>query len=260
MSNDVIWLNGWQRASRGWTLEAVVHDGSQWGTRLLPAGWLQQSGRLFEPSARPFQRLASTSFRVKISDLMCLSPLLNPGYLLGARIPAAGRTRQAVYVLESEGGRVFLPAALLLRELWMWSASATDALLTPNSLSLCLGLGAGEQGPHVAASGALAHAGRSDTGLRRLCWLAQSADAQASWASVLTFAHEGALRMKLPRASFEAWVWGVELPAGVLVAELSAESLSFDLPQGEMKVRLGAAAPRQCPPPAERRTGFLRFT
>lgn len=258
MTEDLCWLNGWQRSRRGWALEVVARQGASWGTRLLPASWLLQSGRLFEPSARPFERLPSRSFPLRVLDLTQLSPLLESGRLIAPLVPPAGRTRQAVYAVADGEQRVYLPAALLLRELWMWSPPAMEALLTPNSLALYLQRTEGVEGVHVEALGALACAGQSDTGLRRLCWLGQCGDAQASWSSVLTFAHDGALRLRLPRASLEAWAWGVELPTGTLVAELSAVSLSFELPQERCRVRLGRAD-RLSPPAPQRRTGLVTF-
>lgn len=258
MSEPAAWLNGWQRTSRGWALESVVRRGAVWELQLLPASWLLQSSRLFEPSARPFARSRSKSFQLRIPDLTRLSPLLEPGRLLTALVPPARHTRQAVYAAANEEQQVYLPAALLLRELWMWNPGAMDALLTPNGLALYLARIDDAQGGRVEASGPLARAGGSDTGLRRLSWLAQCADAQASWSSVLTFAHTGTLRMRLPRASLEAWAWGIELPTGTLVAELSAVSLSFELPQEGCRVQLGRASHR-CPPTPQRRPGLVSF-
>lgn len=258
MSEHPAWLNGWQRTSCGWALESVVRQGSAWEVRLLPASWLVPNKRLFEPSARPFAGTRSRSFRLHVPDLTRLSPLLEPGRLMAALVPPARRTRQAIYAVATEGERVYLPGALLLRELWSWSPVAVDALLTPNSLALYLRRIDDAQEGRVEASGPLAHAGGSDTGLRRVSWLAQCADAQASWSSVLTFAHVGALSMRLPRASLEAWAWGIELPTGTLVAELSSVSLSFDLPQEGCRVQLGRASHR-CPPNPERRSGLVSF-
>lgn len=259
MSEHPAWLNGWQRSSRGWELESVVRQGAGWETRLLPASWLVQNSRLFEPSARPFARSRSRSFQLRVSDLTRLSPLLEPGRLLTALVPPARRTRQAVYAVAGDGEQqVYVPATLLLRELWMWNPSAMDALLTPNSLAVYLRHIDDAEGSRVEVSGPLARVGGSDTGLRRLSWLAQCADAQASWSSVLTFAHDGALRLRLPRASLEAWAWGIELPTGTLVAELSAVSLSFELPQEGCRVLLGSASHR-CPPVPQRRPGMVSF-
>jgi hypothetical protein len=140
----------------------------------------------------------------------------------------------------------------------MWNPSAMDALLTPNSLAVYLRHIDDAEGSRIEVSGTLARVGGGDTGLRRLSWLAQCADAQASWSSVLTFAHDGALRLRLPRASLEAWAWGIELPTGTLVAELSAVSLSFELPQEGCRVQLGIASHR-CPPVHQRRPGMVSF-
>lgn len=255
---NVDWFNGWKRSAHGWMLEAVVRQGSGWDIRLLPASWLLQMRRLFEPSARPFERLPSRSFHLQVPDLSQMSPLLEPGRLVAGLVPPARRAQHAVYAVADGERRIYLSAAFLLRELWVWAAGALEALLTPNSLALYLGRIDGPDGLCVEASGPLARVGGSDTSLRRLCWLAQCADAQASWSSVLTFAHRGELRLRLPRASLEAWAWGVELPMGTLVAELSAVYLSFDLPLEGCRVQLGSAC-HQCPPAPPRKMGLITF-
>src|SRR5690349_16771293 len=90
------WLNGWQRASSGWMLEAVGLQDAAWVTQLLPASWLLERRALFEPSAKPYARLATSSVRLRIPDLSQLSPLLEPGNLLKSVVPPARRTRHAV--------------------------------------------------------------------------------------------------------------------------------------------------------------------
>lgn len=252
------WLNGWQRSAGGWMLQAVGLEGSDWGTQLLPASWLLERRALFEPSAAPYARLATSSVRLRIPDLSQLSPLLEPGNVLKSVVPPARRTRHAIYVATHEDRQIYLPAALLIPELWSWTAGCLEALLTPNSLGLYLSQGEAAEGPQVRACGLLARTGASDTGLRRLCWLAQCSDAQASWASVLTFAHDGELRLRLPRASLDAWARGVELPTGLLIAEWWAVNLSFELPKSDCTVSIGGTTQR-CPPAPQRRPGFVSF-
>jgi hypothetical protein len=133
-----------------------------------------------------------------------------------------------------------------------------DAMPIPNSLALCLQRIDDAEGIQLEVSGSLARGSSSDVGLRRLCWLAQCEDAQASWASVLTFAHDGALRLRLPHASLEAWAWGVELPTGILVTELSGVYLFFELPLENCLLRVGGTHHR-CPPVLQRRTGLISF-
>ena len=255
---DWTWLDGWRSTRDGWMLDGFAREGSVWAARTLPPSCLMQRRRLFEPSAAPFARLPSNSVNLKIPDLSRLSPLLQPGKLIGSLVPPARRTRHAIYVTMHQGRQVYLPAALLLPLLWMWTARALDALLTPNSLAMYLSRSEREDGLHVHASGRLAHVGTSDTSLRRLSWLAQSGDAQASWASVLTFAHSGELRLRLPSAALDVWAWGVELPTGLLVAELSPAPVEFDLPRSKCHVVVGSVT-RLCPVPPQRPTGFATF-
>lgn len=239
-------------------LEAVGLQDAAWVTQLLPATWLLERRALFEPSAKPYARLATSSVRLRIPDLSQLSALLEPGDVLKSVVPAARRTRHAVYVATHEGRQIYLPAALLFPELWNWTDGCLEALLTPNSLALCLSCGDAADAPSVHVAGLLARTAASDTGLRRLCWLAQCSDAQASWSSVLTFAHRGELRLRLPRASLDVWARGVELPTGLLIGECWAVNLSFELPKSDYIVSVGGAT-RCCPPAPTRRTGFVSF-
>jgi hypothetical protein len=195
---------------------------------------------------------------LRIPDLAKLSPVMDPGCVLGAMVSTARRTRHAIYAVADNERTVYLPASLLIRELWLWSGSVLDALLTPGSLALYLQWSTTGKPLRIQATGPLARARQSDTALRRLSWLAQSPSARASWSSVLTYAHRGDLRLKLPSASLEAWAWGVELPAGTLVAQLSAVKLRFDLPQEDCWVKLGQTD-RPCPPSQSRRGGLVSF-
>lgn len=214
--------------------------------------------RAFEPSSMPFRRLPANSIRIRIHDLSALAPLLEPGVVVSEVLPRARNTRHALFVHIDEEHRVYVPAMLLLRLLWMWTDSTPEVLMTPNSLTLGLQRGVVDGKLTVEAAGSFMSVGRSDTSLRRLCWLAQSSNARASWASVLTFAHEGKLGLRLPSASLDAWAWGVETQTGLLVAELSAPYLQFELSQEDCDVKLGRAQLR-CPPAARRPTGLVSF-
>jgi hypothetical protein len=258
VENEVVWINGWKRCARGWALEVVARQVAGWETRLEPVESLLPLRRLFEPSARAFKRLPSSSSRLCIPDLSRLSPLLEAGQLVAPFIPPARDTRHAVFVVPQGERCLYMPAALLLQELWLWTAGAMEVLLTPNSLALYLRQFEASGRAHAEATGPLARVGDSDTSVRRLCWLAQCPDAQSSWSSVLTFAHQGALSLRLPRASIDAWAWGVEVDAGTLVTELSSVDLRFALPREDCQLLLGGAQ-RTCPMAPERKTGLVSF-
>lgn len=251
------WVNGWQSTSRGLELETFHRQGGAWVMRHAPASWLFNR-RAFEPSILMPDQFSTTSLRVQIPDLSQLSLLIRPGGLLRPLVRSAASTKHAIYVVDDGETKVYLPAALLVRELWLWTETALDALMTPNSLALYLDTVQADEGMLVQARGPLAVAQQSDTALRRLSWLAQCEDARRSWSSVLTFAHRGDLRLRLPCASLEAWGWGVEIGGGVLVAELSSVDLRLVMPREGSRILLGKAE-RRCPPPPARRSGFVSF-
>lgn len=257
-TRELGWLDGWRRSRAGFELMAYLKRGGTWERTPVPANWLHNT-RAFEPAALGVNRRDSRSFQLSVPDLSELSPLLNPGQVARFLVPAARGTGQAIFAaMDNEQRAIYLPASLLLRELWLWSASVLKALLTPGSLSVFLEPVLEERGLLVKVRGPLAEAKQSDTALRRLTWLAQSAEARSSWSSVLTFAHGGELNLRLPRCSLNAWVWGVESPSGTIAAELSAVHLEFDMVSDSCELMLGAAR-RRCPPKSRRAGGFVSF-
>lgn len=257
-ARELGWLDGWRRSRAGFELMAYLKRGGNWERTPVPADWLHNA-RAFEPAALGVNRRDSRSFQLSIPDLSELSPLLNPGQVARFLVPAARGTGQAIFVaIDDEQRAVYLPASLLLRGLWLWSDSVLKALLTPGSLSMFLEPVVEERGLLVKVRGPLADAKQSDTAQRRLTWLAQSADARNSWSSVLTFAHDGELNLRLPQCSLNAWVWGVELPSGTIAAELSAVHLEFDIASDNCELLLGEAR-RRCPPKPRRAGGFVSF-
>jgi len=254
----LVWLWGWRRSARGLRLEAVVQRHGKSVTTTAPAALLMDMPRAFEPSSRPFAGVRTDSVRVQVDDLSQLSHVMRPGRLVGSQIPQAKRGRQAIFAAEFEGSVAYIPASLLLRELWLWSRPALYALFTPNVLDIYLSCSSGTDGVVVEAGGPLTRAASSDTGLRRLSWLAQCPDARASWSSVLSCAHAGAISLKLPRASLRAWGWGIKLRHGILVAELSSVSIGFELPAEGGRIQLGQRT-LNCPKAQPRRTGLVSY-
>lgn len=252
------WLDGWRRTRTGLELMAYLKRDGAWMRAPVPTSWLLNP-RAFEPSALDGHRRDSRSFQIFIPDLSGMASLLNPGQVARSLVPAARTTGQAIFVAnDDEQRRVYLPASLVLRELWLWSSSVLNALLTPGSLAVFIEPIDDERGMMVKVRGLLAEAKQSDTALRRLCWLAQSADARDSWSSVLTYAHSGELRLKLPRCSLKAWVWGIECSSGTIASELSAVHLDFDIPSEDCAVMMGEAY-RRCPPNSRKSGGLISF-
>lgn len=131
----------------------------------------------------------------------------------------------SIYVHEEEDGRIYFPAWLLIDKLWIWSARALRALLTPNSLGLLIQ----RCGDQVLVSSDLVTSVVPMGAESRIRWLAASEDMHASWASVLMNAYEGRIDLCLPKASMRGWVWGARVRGGLLACELSSVELSADI-------------------------------
>ena len=243
---SVAWMNGWRRTDQGLRVEVVVQRGSDLSTERSPASLLLTESQAFGKTLSTISGARREVIRIEVDDLSRMLSLKRPpGSLLHRALPQSRASNHVVFIAEGSAGTAYIPAALLIRELWLWSQDSLDALLTPGSLDLFLsGWCANDEDPHVGACGPFARARGAN--LRRLSWLAQCADARASWSSVLTFANAETLSLRLPKASFTAWGVGVQLQRGILISKLASPRIGFTLPVEGVSMRIGTRATR-CP-------------
>ena len=243
----VAWVNGWRRTDQGLRLEAVVQRGRDFSVERSTASLLLADSQAFSNPISSISGTAQEIIRIEVDDLSRMLSLKRPpGGLLHRALPQTRASNHVVFIAEGPAGTAYIPAALLIRELWLWSRDSLEALLTPGSLDLFLS-GWSEhdnEEPHVGACGPFARA--RGPNLRRLSWLAQCADARASWSSVLTFANAETLNLQLPNASFMAWGVGVQLQRGILISKLASPRVGFTLPVEGVPMRIGTRATR-CP-------------
>lgn len=241
------WVDGWGKTSGGWQLEVLQRRRDSWTTEQVPVTQTLKL-RTFEPVTPGMNVLGSENRRFKIADLSALSPLIEPRDLLGPMFPRAPVTgRHAIYVAETNVGRVYFPALLLIQHLWLWSDAALRAILTPNSLDVFLGAArANRSGIEVAADPQLTSRTPTDAALQRIAWLVESSEARASWNSVLTNAYKTRIDAFLPPVSMSGWAWGVELSSGYLACELLSLRLKIELTEPLPLLRIGNVL-HQCP-------------
>ena len=229
-----MWVNGWLRTSRGFELQVLKRQGSSWGSEIQPLHWAT-SGRVLEPSSEPYARYPSSNIYLKETSLTLIHRLLVPGEVFPRLFDPACRTGHDIFAVEQDGLRILIPALLLIRLLWLWSARAASALLMPGSADIHVGRATDAN--EVYASSSILSANATGTELRRIAWIATHEDARRSWSSVLTHAELGRLSLTLPEAKLSAWVWGVELRAGLLACELNAPVLTLPEPPTNLRVR-----------------------
>ena len=256
-SDSIAWVTGWCRVGNGWGFQVLVRGANGLEERRVSSGDALPGLAPFAPRSES-RSTPYRNVRLTIPDLSVLSPLVDCQEALSSAIPNGDLSRHAVYVAPGPDGPIFVPALLLLQELWCWTESAQEALLIPNSLALSVRLVKSSAGHVVEVGGPMAKLGVSDTSLRRVTWLAQSVDAQESWSSVLTSAHRGEIRLRLPHASLNAWVDGVQLESGVLAYALSAVHFEFTLWATSCQIKVGDRV-RDCPPAPRPRKGTIRF-
>lgn len=234
------WVNRWVKTHRGWQLEVLQRKCGAWATDFWsPERMLKV--RLFEPTAPSLKSLGTESRRFKIRNLADLSPLVEPRELLGPMLTGADLTDgHAIYVAETDGKPLYLPALLLIEQLWLSSRYALHAILTPNSLDLYLGAPkALNHGIEVIVDPRLASRAPSNAALRRIAWLTQSSQARKSWSSILTNAYQNRIDALLPPVSISGWAWAVELSSGYLACELLSVQLDVELTEPLPAFRIG---------------------
>jgi hypothetical protein len=250
----VLWVDGWA-ATRPKALVRTVYwaEGSV-ETVSEPLASVRKR-RAFEPSAAIFASYCSRSLKIRRLPLGDLYPV-SLSRVLPASFGTLRDSGHVVFRADCRGDRFLIPAVLLIEALFLYSSSSTRQITVPGSADLYVGHAMPSN--EIAINRALVGRTRNTTALRRLAWMAQCEDARRSWSSVLTYAHKGRMSLDPPEAQLSGWAWGVELPAGLLVADFNGLTVDFDLPRPEATLRLGASTV-PIPPPAQRSKGFPSF-
>jgi hypothetical protein len=236
---NVSWIDSWTWSSGAWHVTVLRRQGHLWNESLVTPEALRGT-RAFEPSGPGFAGFPTENLRIDVPDLSVLSTLIEARELIGPIFPGARATNHAIYVVEYDSHRIFIPAFLLIDRLWLWSARALKILLTPNSLEIYIGRPIqGARGLEVTARREFVSSSTSQETMQRIAWLAQSADAQRSWRSVVSNALQSRLDCVMPRARLKGWLWGVRLPQGILVCELSSCEIHLNELVAPILIRMG---------------------
>jgi hypothetical protein len=250
----VLWLDGWA-ATRPKALVRTLYwaEGSV-ETVNEPLASVRKR-RAFEPSTAIFASYSSRSLKLRRLPLGDLYPV-SLSRVLPASFGTLRDSGHVVFRADHRGSRLLIPAVLLIEALFLYSSSVTRQITVPGSADLYVGHVAPSN--QIAVNRALIGRTRNTTTLRRLAWMAQCEDARRSWSSVLTYAHQGRLSLDPPEARLSGWAWGIELPAGLLVADFNGLTVDFNLPHPEATLRVGTSTV-PIPPPAQRSKGFPSF-
>lgn len=243
----LLWLRSWERVGTSWMIRAAFLRDGDIVDELVPPETLN-APRAYDLASPALAGTTSESLGVDIDDVASLSPLVDPSDVLGKLHPRLRESRHDIYMCHAGETPIYIPAALLIRALWLWSDWLVPALLTPNSLALYLNHSKAEGGEElVRLSGGLSTWLWTETHMRRVAWLGRDADARDSWGSVLSRAYQGRLSLKLPHARLSTWVWGQRVAGGVLACELVTPNVDFYVPDKRVFIRMGSKV-KPCPP------------
>lgn len=247
------WIAGWHCLQPRPLLKTLEITGSTVVTSTTPLRPAAQL-RCFEPGAPIFERFPSDNLQFKDVPIERLDRLIEPADAFPRALAPFRQAAHDIFVVHSAGHKLLIPSILLIHLLWLWSPRAALKIAIPGSADALIGSTSVDGAYHVDP--ALLGPNRSAMELRRAAWLAQCGDARASWCSVLSYALRGRLNIDLPSARLSAWAWGIEMETGLLVAELHAAVLSFELPSPSALLRVGE---RRFPIPEEpiRRPGYV---
>jgi hypothetical protein len=235
-TQSVVWVDGWVQERTSFVLEAVHGSGNSWTRNRVPLAQARDV-LVCDLNAQAFGRLRTGSRRLEEVQLGRLQKLVSPGDIFPRQLAVLRPTRHDVFVWEGEAGRLYLPALLLIRLLWLWSPQMAQAVLQPSSVDALIAPATAAGDMRVASR--LVSPDRPAGVLRRIAWLAQANDARRSWGSVLASARAGRLSLSLPEATLSAWAWGVEFASGFLCCELKTVQLGFRLPNPTGVMRIG---------------------
>ena len=255
--SSLAWVDGWIDEGRGKRLKLWKVNGGR--LELEQAGGeALRMPRVYDPGAAQ-TRFVSESMRFEIAQFGDIERLIKPGHLTTKLVPGLRCNNHAVTVIRADRGIIYVPMLLWIQELWMRSLTWVKAILTPQALDINVPI-VEETAEHFLcrASPLFVGARLSEDKLRRIAWLAINRDARKSWNSVLTFAHDGRLDMKLPPARISGWVWGQRVDTGIVACELRAVEMDFELPSRDIVIQVGARR-YVCPKTVTRRNTPLNF-
>lgn len=253
---SIIWVDGWS-ALRPQALVRTLFEGEQGPEVVNEPLSRVRNRRAFEPSVAGYRGFPTRSVSIKhleLKDLYVSKPLCDE--LPRSFTQVRDLARQDIFAGTQNNQKFLIPAVLLIEALWLWSARATTQIMVPGSLDSQVGRVSKTN--EIVLNRNLVSLRYGVTELRRCAWLAQCEDARRSWSSVCTFAHRSRLSLELPEARLTAWAWGIDVPSGLLVAELDRVGIHFDLPNPAATLRIGTAR-RPIPTESEPTTGYVTF-
>jgi hypothetical protein len=162
-------------------------------------------------------------------DLSQAQPLLYPQEVLNSfasGLPLSDR--HTIYRIDDETP-VYVPAALLIRALFLGTKLLNSHLFTPGVVDLLGTVRMNGDGIHLMASKLINRPNMTGRIARLIAWMLMNEDGRKAHASVLHHARKGLINMDLPNISVGGWVRGIEVGVGLLAFELHGIDISYPL-------------------------------
>jgi len=168
---------------------------------------------------------------VEIRHLERAECLYDPRDLLKYIVPSARPSRRHHIYKISGDPPVYIPALLIIRALFAGNRILDSLLMVENGADLLGTASVVADAVEVVPGIAYPSSTMSPVLPRRVAWMQLCSDARCAHASVLQYARQGEIAIRLPRAALTCWVWGMVTDVGVLATELNGIDLRLPIPK-----------------------------
>jgi len=235
---DLIWLDSVIRSTDGtWCTKGFFRDGEGFIPQEQPYSSLPSE--VVKNSGDRFENVRTTEKKFTWYDLKAADPLVYPRELLESFAKDIPITDGHTIFSIGDEEPFYVPAALLIRALFMGSRLLDRYILIPNAVDLLGFVNSTENEIEIKTTRDVKALDLSGRFARTLAWMLTQDDGKKAHASVLKNAYEGKICLDLPSISMAGWAYGIQVGNGLLVTELKGLDVKFPLTQDTISIQVG---------------------
>lgn len=233
----LVWVDGIRlQGDSSWSLDALCLRGERIERHDmdLQAGLRTQ---LVDTDGRFYTRNITPDILIHVDDLRNAAPVLHPQELFRNSLPRLRTSdRHAVYLLPGDE-KIYVPALLLIGMMFGGQNDIERVLLSDAGLTQFGKAEMNERQVELHLNRDQVPPTISDRLARLLAWGLVSDDARRSHASILDYAHQGRIDLKIPKVSLSCWASAIECDDEFLVTEFRSVDLKLPIPANEIVIR-----------------------